>query len=281
MNSFYNKKNIMVTAIAVIIALTTIISVNVFENSGPATGLANIITRPFMRLTSTIARTFESIYGNIYRYEQLRRDHERLQIDLARLRELYTETIQLEEENALLRNINNFRERIPPHDMDFAQIDDLGSSNWASTFAIELGSNSSNIATGNSVVTEYGALIGRVTNVGLNTSTVTTILDTTFSASVFIGETGETATATGDFAYMNQGLLILDNISDETHVIPGDTITTTGAGGIFPTGLVIGQVVEIFNHATGVGRYATIRPILPIYSISHAFVITDFIDVSQ
>ena len=281
MKSVYGRKNVMITAVAVIIALTTIISVNVFENSGPATGLANIITRPFMRLTSTIARTFESIYGNIYRYEQLRRDHERLRIEMARLQELYAETTELEEENAFLRNIMGFRDRMPPLEMDFAPIHDLGSSNWSSTFAIELGSNFSDIAPGNSVVTEYGALIGRVSSVGLNNSTVVSILDTTFSASVFIGDTGETATATGDFAYMNRGMLILDNISPDTHVIPGDSITTTGQGGIFPAGLVIGEVVEVLNHATGVGRYATIRPILPIYSISNAFVITDFIDLSQ
>jgi len=281
MKSVYNRKNVMITAVACIIALTTIISVNVFENTGPATGLANIVTRPFMRLTSTIARTFESIYGNIYRYEQLRRDHERLMIEMARLQELYAETTYLEEENARFRNIMGFRDRMPPLEMDFAPIRDLGSSNWSSTFAIELGSNFSDIAPGNSVVTEYGALIGRVSSVGLNNSTVVSILDTTFSASVFIGDTGETATATGDFAYMNRGMLILDNISPGTHVIPGDPITTTGYRGIFPAGLVIGQVVEVLNHPTGVGRYATIRPILPIYSISNAFVITDFIDVSQ
>ena len=133
------------------------------------------------------------------------------------------------------------------------------------------------VKVGDSVITEYGVLIGRITAVGATSSTVISILDTTFSAVAFIGEGGDSATAKGDFSLMNRGLLMLDRIPEGASAAQGDAIVTSGVGGVFPTGLVIGEVVDVFAHNTGIGRYATIRPMLPhLESIAHVFVITEF-----
>ena len=276
MRKFFDGKTILISAISVVIAISTLISVNVFESSGPATGAANLLTRPLMALTANIARTFESIYGNIYRYEQVVRDLERAHLLNQQLRDMYAEAAQLEYENRLFRAMLDIRPRLPDPELEFARILGPGSANWASTFTIEIGSVNADIRVGNSVITAYGMLIGRVSDVGFTTSTVVSVLDTTFSARVLIGETGQTATARGDFSLMNSGLLMLDHIADDIPVVPGDTIVTTDDGGTFPEGLVIGQVQEVHTHATGVGRFAIIRPTLPINSISYCFVIIDF-----
>ena len=269
-------KTIMIIAISIMIAFTTIISVNVFQARGPVTGAANFLTTPLKALTSNIARTFQSIYGYVYRYEQLVEDLERLHVQVQALQDLHEFAIELEEENIWLREQLGFRQRTGTETVD-AMILNPGAGNWSHNFTIDVGSANSEISLGDSVVTASGVLMGRVTDVGLFTSTVVSILDTTFAAEVNIGDSGETATARGDFRYMNLGLLVLDNIDDGTPVAPGDTLVTTGYAGVFPPGLVLGQVLEVFNHPTGIGRYATIRPILPIDSIRNVFIIVDFV----
>ena len=266
----------MVIAVSIMIAFTTIISVNVFGARGPVTGAANFLTTPLKVLTSNIARTFQSIYGYVYRYDQLVQDFERLHVELQALRELAELAIEIEEENIILREHLGFRQRMPGTVTEEAEILNPGAGNWSHNFSINVGSANSSVSVGDSVTTESGVLVGRITDVGLSTSTVVSILDTTFAAVVFIGDSGETATARGDFSHMNMGLLVLDNISDGTPVASGDTIVTAGATDVFPAGLVIGQVLEVFNHPTGIGRFATIRPILPIDSVRHVFVIVDF-----
>ena len=280
MKTLFTKKTIAIAACAVIIAIITLVSVNAFGTGGPVTGLANAVSRPLKTWASAIARTFENIYGSIYRYENLVVEYESVLKELEKLRETSREASDLETEVKRLHALFGFSERNSGHVYESAQIVSPSSSNWSSTYTISRGSENSDISPGNSVITEYGVLIGRITDVGATTSTFVSVLDTTFSASVLIGESGASATAKGDFNYMNQGLLTLDHITGDHPVLPGDAIVTSGAGGIFPAGLVIGEVAEVFNHSTGVGQYATVRPTLPLQMITYVVIITEF-DVAE
>jgi rod shape-determining protein MreC len=69
---------------------------------------------------------------------------------------------------------------------------------------------------------------------------------------------------------------MLDHIDDDQIVLPGDTVVTSGVGEVFPAGLIVGEVIEVLRHNTGVGRYATVRPTRVIDAISEVFIITGF-----
>ena len=119
-------------------------------------------------------------------------------------------------------------------------------------------------------------LIGQISEVGATNSTVITILDTSFSAGVFIGDSSGRATAKGDFTLMRNGLLMLDFFDADLIVRPGDSVVTSGIGGVLPSGLFVGEVVEVLRHDTGIGRYAIVRPMRDVMTIEHVFVITGF-----
>lgn len=276
MKALFTRKTVVIAAVAVLIAIVTFISVNVFGTGGPVTGLANAVSRPLKSWASSIARSFESIYGSIYRYENLKADYEKAIEKIAKLEDTSREAAHLEEELAYLRALHNFGERNSGHVYELAQVISPGASNWSSSFTINKGSDNSSISRDNCVISEYGILIGKVTDVGANSSTFISVLDTTFSAGVLIGESGGAASVRGDFSLMNLGLLKLDHISGEQPVLPGDTIVTSGISGAFPAGLVIGEVAEVFNHSTGIGQYATVRPYLTLETISVVAVITEF-----
>jgi rod shape-determining protein MreC len=282
MKALITRRSIIIASTALLLAIIAIVSVNVFNSAGPVTGVANAVTMPVRALASTVARTFGNIYSALYRYEDLERQNDELRRQVAHLQENFRDAEQLALENDRLRDLLDFRERHSGYTLVMATLADWTGDNWSRTFTISRGYSNSEIARGMPVTTEYGVLIGQVSSVGATTSTVITILDTTFSAAAFVGGDGSdetavgSATVKGDFAFMRSGLLILDHIDDDLSIIPGTDVFTSGAGAVFPSGLTVGTVVSVFTHASGIGRYATVRPAVAINDIQTVFVIVDF-----
>ena len=276
MKALLTRRTVVIASVAVLIAIITIISVNVFDTSGPVTGLVNIVSRPLRNGVSQVARVFEGIYASAYRFNDLMEEYEKALIDYNELVQLHQEALELAEENNRLRALLGFRERHTGYDHEAATIIDWGVSMWSSSFTINVGYANSTIVRGNGVVTESGMLIGQVSDVGPTQSVVVSILDTTFSAGANIGDGGGLATAKGDFALVRSGLLMLDAIDDDLVILPGDSVVTSGRGNVFPAGLVMGEVVDVLRHTTGVGRYATVKPIRELGNIRQVIVITAF-----
>ena len=276
MKTLLNRKTIIIAAIAVLIAISTIVSINVWGTVGPVTSTVNTISKPLRALASVITGPFENIYDSIYRYDDLMVDYERALLRMNELEQAYRDYIAITEENTRLRELLGFAERHGGYEHVDAFADTRSSSNWSSSFSIDLGHANSNIARGNAVVSEFGMLIGQISEVGATNSTVITILDTSFSAGVYIGDSSGRATARGDFTLMRNGLLMLDYFDTDLIIRPGDSVVTSGIGGVLPSGLFIGEVVEVLRHDTGIGRYATVRPMRDVMTIEHVFVITGF-----
>jgi len=281
MKALITKRSIIIASTALLIALVSLASVTFFNNAGPVTGAANVITRPVRALASTVAETFANIYASIYRYETLvRRNEELLQI-IARQEADFRDSVALAQENDQLRTLLLFRERHGKYAHEMATLVNWNSDNWTHSFIINKGYNNSDVTRGMGIATESGILIGQITDVGAVQSTVRTVLDTTFSAAVFIGgdnaeESDGTATVRGDFTQMRNGLLIIDQIDNDSNVIPGSLIVTSGRGGRFPVGLSVGLVEKVETHSSGIGRYATVAPLVDFDNIRTVFIITDF-----
>ncbi|MCL2080014.1 MAG: rod shape-determining protein MreC [Oscillospiraceae bacterium] len=282
MKAIFTRRTIIIFSTALLLAIISIVSINVMSSSGPVTGFANVVTRPVRELASTVARAFGSIFSAIYDYEAQVARNDELQRRVAELEANYREAHDLAEENAMLRALHDFRERYSGYESEMASLSSWNSDNWSSTFVINKGSSNSNIRRGMGVATEYGALIGQVFEVGATESTVITVLDTKFSAASFVGrrdsggEEDSYVTVKGDYTYLRTGLLILDTINEDLIVRSGDSVVTSGYGGVFPPGLTVGTVEEVFRHAGGIGRFATVRPNLEFERLTTVFVITEF-----
>ena len=281
MKALISRQSIIIASAAVLLAVITIISVNAFSSPGPVTGVASAILRPIRQVTSTVTTVFERIYYSIYRYDTLMAAYEAAIADNAVLMRDFRDAYELARENDMLRTQLNFQQRYVDFESESANVIDTSSSNWSSSFTINRGYANSSIERGNAVISEGGVLIGQVSAVGATSSTVVTILDTTFSAGAFVGVGDNRATVKGDFNLMRQGLIMLDRIDDDQVVLPGDSVVTSGYGGVFPAGLIVGDVLEVQRHSTGVGRFATVRPTRVMDALSLVFVITGFQLVEQ
>jgi rod shape-determining protein MreC len=50
------------------------------------------------------------------------------------------------------------------------------------------------------------------------------------------------------------------NIARDADVIKGDKLITSGFGGIYPKGILIGEVVDLVNEEGGLLKYAVLNP---------------------
>lgn len=280
LRNFINKKGFWVIAASILIALVAAVSV-ALGNTGSdvANSFSNALMKPVKTVMSSFVDNLEGYYNYMYKYDALLVENQRLKSQIATLEEEYREYTDISKENARLRALLKLSERHSDYKYETANIISWTSSNYASSFTINKGT-SSGLELYQGVITEDGYLVGQITQIDYSSATVTTILDSTSSVGALVNETNEVAIVNGDFTLFQDGQMKLSYLQHDTNVIPGDTIITSGKGGIYPQGLVVGYVDRVVNDASGINVYATIDPAAEIQNLTHIFVITDF-TVSQ
>ncbi|MDR0862119.1 MAG: rod shape-determining protein MreC [Oscillospiraceae bacterium] len=278
MRVFVTKRNVIILIVAVLIATVAIVAVNTTGTPGAVSTAADVIVKPLKNAVAAMARTFESIYGYMYEYDKVVAENNMLKEQIAGFKQDYREYTEVSEENARLRDLLGLTARHSDRKYDTATILSWSASNWQSSFTLSKGSTNSEVSVGDAVITETGVIVGRISKVDLTTSTAVSVIDTTFSAGALIGELGANGVITGDFALMREGLLKLDYLSDDTAVLAGDSVVTSGKSGVLPEGLVIGEVARVLRNPTGLGMYAEVRPAAEVRNagVSYVYIITEF-----
>ena len=83
-------------------------------------------------------------------------------------------------------------------------------------------------------------LVGRISGVGETTSRVILLTDSNSRIPVTIEPSGQHALLQGD----NTAIPPIDFVENPDLVRPGDQVVSSGDGGVFPAGLLVGQVAE-------------------------------------
>ena len=154
-----------------------------------------------------------------------------------------------------------------------------GASNWSSTLTLSKGSDCG-IEVGDCVMNEAGALVGQVIEVGSTWATVRTVIDVDMSVGGYISSSGATAMVLGDFTLMQDGCVRFGYLAEGTSIFTGDTVLTSGKGGPFPAGLVVGTITDVRTEAGGQQTYGVITPACDLGELLQVFVIKDFDVVS-
>ena len=246
--------------------------------AGVVSNTAGVIKAPLQSAVSGVVDWFESLYGYIYEYDKLVAENESLRSQLAAAQEEARLGAADREENAHLRELLNLREQHSDFVFESARVVNWNSSNWASAFTLSKGANA-DIDVGMPVVTEAGILVGQVSEVGDNWATVRTVIDVETNVGVLVGEAGNAAMAVGDFALMQTGRSKIYHLTEGTSLLEKDVVLTSGRGGAFPQGLVVGYIESVLTEAGGQMPYGVLRPAVDLDSLSQVFVIKEFVVV--
>jgi rod shape-determining protein MreC len=225
---------------------------------------------PFLKQGSSVQRYYVTKKEGLRRLDDLESEVKQLRIANKELSATNQGLRKLEEENNKLRTALGYRERAVFMLMP-ARIIARDSSTWYQKIIIDRGKEEG-IEEDQAVLTESG-LVGKTTGViSAHSAQVILISDENCRVSATVEGTreqgivkGERAT-TGGIPTIGIGFL-----SKQANLRPGMSVYTSGVGGVFPYGVMIGQVRDF--KVRELDGYATITPAVDLSTIEDVFVV--------
>ena len=275
MKDFFERHGLRILAITAAIAVVLSVLSFFTSTSSVLRNALGVATAP-LRAASSSVQTWVADKQRYYAdYTALLEENEALRREIAELRQGDRQAQLDRDENALLRELMELRAQRRDFVFESAKILEHSDTNWTSTLTLDRGTNCG-IAVSNCVVSAEGYLVGVVSEVGVNWATVLTVIDTDIELGARIFRTSEVAVAEGDFTLMGQKRLKLSYLPPAASLLAGDYIVTSGLGGYYPSGLVIGTVSYVKTDDDGLAQYAIITPMTDLDSLSEVFVIKEF-----
>lgn len=205
------------------------------------------IERLRMEITDRVIPNFSAMMApvtsaaNILRsarsYTRIYQQNQELRRELQQMKAWKEAALQREQENARLLDLNNVR-----LDPKFTKITGVvladSGSPFRQTVLLNVGRRDG-IVDGWAAIDGIG-LVGRIAGVGERTSRVILLTDTSSHIAVSIESNGQRAMIVGD----NTSRPPLEFLETPETVRPGDRVVTSGDGGVFPSGLLVGQVTQ-------------------------------------
>jgi rod shape-determining protein MreC len=170
-------------------------------------------------------------------YARIYEQNQELRRELQKMHAWKEAAVQLEQENSKLLSLNNVRIDPALTSVTGVVLVDSGSA-FRQSVLLNVGAQDG-IIEGWATMDGLG-LVGRIAGVGQRTSRVVLLTDPSSRIPVTVQPSGERGLLTGD----NTPLPFLDFIEAPDNVRPGDRVVTSGDGGVFPPGLLVGQVVQ-------------------------------------
>lgn len=236
----------------------------------------NFAVSPIQGALAGATRSVTSIFDAFGQIDQLRKENRSLTDRVAELETQIQQLTALKTENERLSALLGLKATLQ-YQTVVSNVIGRQATNLERVITLDRGTDV-DVAVGDPVLSEGGALVGVVTDAGGNYATVMLISD---PRSVVIG-LDETTRATGELQGRLSALLAMNNIPTTEQIAKDETIVTAGLdlGGPnrapFPRGLLIGRVVEVDNDASAVVQTALIQPAANLDALEHVLVVTDF-----
>lgn len=261
--------------IGIIIAIGIIISIY----------LLSIIRLPFLSsLSSSILHGIDSVIGTVSGiitqgtsyFGNTKKLNERvasLESELEQTKIAMQEMKVLEAENEDLKGLLEIKEKYNHFEKVYAKVITRSYDNWSETFVINRGS-ADGIKEKQTVIAADG-LVGYISEVQENTSTVTTILDPAGAVSIEISNINALALVKGDFSLKNSGKVKLTNIPIDTELAVGETVYSSGIGELYKKGIPVGTIKEVVSKKNDIDRYAIVDIFVDIDSLTMVGIIVN------
>ncbi len=241
----------------------------------PLSNLFNAAAAPARDAISAVMDWAEGVYAYVFRYDEMNEELDELRAQVAELEEQVRDGQEASRENERLRELLNLQAKRSDFVFESAKVTARSASNWESFLTVSKGSTDG-VELGDSAVTEAGVLVGVVSEVGLNWSTVSTVIDADTEIGGVVARTYSAGVLEGDFSLMRQGRLKLSYLPDGAQMVTGDEVLTSGKGDVYPAGLVVGTVEGVFTDPSGQTRYAVVQPKIQPDELVQVFIIKDF-----
>ena len=271
---FNNKyiKNIIIFLIFVaLVVFVFVIDKNVSKDNIISKGVSAIVN-PVSRLFRNAGSTIREKVGGLTDEEindldELNLRVKKLEEENRKLREVVIRSEALQNEYDMIKSTN--LELIP------ADITSLNNNSWYDVFTINRGlkdgveMGDSVVMSGDDTAEAMEGLVGRVTGVYSDYSEVTAITDDTVRVSIRTIRSGDGGILGG----MKSGELKAYMFDQNSDVIVGDEIITSGLGGVIMKDIYVGEVSKVETDDTEMKKLVYIKPGVDFKHLRRVYVV--------
>ncbi|TYC50153.1 rod shape-determining protein MreC [Weissella muntiaci] len=268
--------------IAVVIAILTIAIITVSSNARSSQSEPSLPSRVLSDITGwtaqvvgtpvrAIANSTQSIQQLLSTYQE----NEKLTTRVDELAQAKVQLQTLQAENKALKSQLELDSTLTDFKVVNAVVISRSPSNWQSQIIINKGTDAG--LKKNMSVMGSGGLVGRIVQVNTTNAKVELISDNSQTADRFAirvtASNGDVVDGIISGFNQTKNQIIMSNITSQTDVKKGDLVTTSGLGGVTPSGLYVGKVESVTKDDSGASKQILIEPAtdfnnIPVVSVA-------------
>jgi len=268
---WFDKKTV-VLCVAFVTVFLLVISAARLQNRYPLmAGIAAAVMAPFDYVFSGIAGGIQQ--GTVFTRDvaTVYRENQTLRSENQELRHVVFQLTEKAAENERLQAMLEFRTKSVAFQMKAATV--IGRDPGILNYSILINQGANDGLKINMPVVTHQGLVGHVMETFAGTAKVRLLVDTGSSAASMVQRPQSRAVGIVEGNPSQVSVLRMKNLMRDGDVIKGDKIMTSGLGGIYPKGLLIGEVTDVVDDDGGLLKTALIRPALDFSRLEEVFVI--------
>lgn len=225
-----------------------------------------ILATPPLKLTTSIFNSVSTVWRRYIALMHAERENEKLRSERDAL--LVENQILKEQarENERLRELLTFKQR-HPFRMIPAEIIGRDPTSWFKSIIIDKGS-ADGVIQGAGVITPEG-VVGRIIKVTSSSAHVLLLIDVNSNIDAVV----QRSRARGIVVGTGETICRLAYVQKTENIVEGDRVITSGLGGIFPSGILIGFVVSLRRDKGGFFQYIELQPSVDFSKLHEVFVV--------
>lgn len=262
--------------IGIIVTIIILILLVIFTNSNSDNisvieNIANAFVVPVENSLTYLKNKLnnnDSFFENI---EELKKENEELKAKNSELELTLREYEIIKNENDQLKQQLNLAEKYGEYTTVPGTVISRDISNYSKTIVINVGSENG-IKEKMTVIADEG-LVGYVLSVTNNTAKIQTIVDSASATSCLSSTTRDLMVCRGTIE--NSSTLKATFIATDANIIQGDSVETSGLGGIYVKGIHVGKIKKVVDGTNKTDSYATIETAVDFEKLETVLVITN------
>lgn len=264
------KSGVIGVIITIIILIVLVVFTN--KNTENVSVLENIVNVAVVPVQNGLTYLKNKINSNDKFFEnvnELKTENEQLKQKNSQLEQSLREFEVMKTENEQLKQQLNLAEKYGEYKTVPGAIISRDISNYSKTLVINIGSNNG-IKENMTVIADEG-LVGYIVSTTPTTAKIQTIVDSASSTSCLASTTRDTMVCKGTIE--SEAILKATNLSTDANIIQGDSVETSGMGGIYTKGIHVGRVKKIVEGTNKIDTYAVIEAAVDFKKLETVLVI--------
>lgn len=266
------KGGIIGIIVTVVILILLVVFTNTdSENISIIENIASTVVSPIENGLTYLKNKLNNNDKFFENINELKAENEELKTKNSELEQTLREYEIIKNENEQLKQQLNLAEKYEEYTTVPGTIISRDISNYSKTIVINVGSNNG-IEEYMTVIADEG-LVGYVVSVTSNTAKIQTIVDSASATSCLASTTRDSMICKGTVE--NNSTLKASYIATGANIIQGDSVETSGLGGIYLKGIYVGKIKKVVEGTNKTDSYALIETAVDFEKLETVLVITN------